>query len=54
MAKQDFWENPEAGRDVLKERSELNEMILAWRKLVGELEDNELLFDMAVEEQDEQ
>ncbi len=53
MSKQDFWENPEAGRDVLKERAELNEMILAWRKLVGELEDNELLFDMAVEEQDE-
>ena len=53
MAKQDFWENPEASRDVLKERSELNEMILTWRNLAGEMEDNELLFEMAVEEQDE-
>ncbi len=53
MAKQDFWENPEAGRDVLKERSELNEIIRTWRNLSGEIEDNELLFDMAVEERDE-
>ncbi|MGA2026655.1 MAG: peptide chain release factor 2 [Syntrophobacteraceae bacterium] len=53
MNKQDFWENPEAGRDVLKERSGLNEIIKTWRNLAGEMEDNELLFDMAVEEQDE-
>jgi len=53
MAKQDFWETPDASRDVLKERSELNEMILTWRNLAAELEDNDLLFEMAVEEQDE-
>jgi peptide chain release factor 2 len=53
MAKQDFWETPEASRDVLKERSDLNEMILTWGNLAAELEDNELLFEMAVEEQDE-
>jgi peptide chain release factor 2 len=53
MAKQDFWDNPEVSRDVLKERSELNGIIQTWRNLTGEMEDNELLFDMAVEEQDE-
>ncbi|MGD0399997.1 MAG: peptide chain release factor 2 [Syntrophobacteraceae bacterium] len=53
MAKQDFWENQEAGRDILKERSGLNEIIKTWRNLAGEMEDNGLLFDMAVEEQDE-
>ena len=53
MSKQDFWENQEASRDILKERSELNEMILTWRNLAAELEDNDLLFEMAVEEQDE-
>ncbi|MGO8944012.1 MAG: peptide chain release factor 2 [Syntrophobacteraceae bacterium] len=53
IAKQDFWENQEAGRDILKERSGLNEIIKTWRNLAGEMEDNELLFDMAVEEQDE-
>jgi peptide chain release factor 2 len=53
VAKQDFWENPEAGRDVLKERSGLNEIIRTWQNLASEMEDNELLFDMAVEEQDE-
>ncbi len=53
MAKQDFWENPESNRDVLKERSDLNGIIQTWRDLAGEMEDNELLFDMAVEEEDE-
>jgi peptide chain release factor 2 len=52
--KPDFWENPDAGRDILKERSELNEMIQTWRNLNQEIEDNELLFDMALEEEDEQ
>lgn len=54
MAKPDFWENPEAGRDILKERSDLNEIIQTWKNLEGEIEDNEVLFEMAVEEQDEQ
>ncbi len=54
MAKEDFWESPEAGRDILKERSELNEIIQTWRNLSGEIEDNELLFEMALEEDDEQ
>ncbi|SPF46320.1 Peptide chain release factor 2 [Syntrophobacter sp. SbD1] len=53
MAKQDFWENQEASRDVLKERSELNGIIQTWRTLSGDIEDNELLFEMAVEEEDE-
>lgn len=54
MAKADFWESPDAGRDILKERSELNEIIQTWRNLSGEIEDNELLFEMALEEDDEQ
>jgi peptide chain release factor 2 len=52
--KPDFWENPDAGRDILKERADLNEIIQTWRNLTQEIEDNELLFDMAVEEEDEQ
>lgn len=54
MTKPDFWENPDAGRDILKERSDLNETIQTWRDLSREIEDNELLFDMAIEEEDEQ
>ncbi|MEM5788698.1 MAG: peptide chain release factor 2, partial [Syntrophobacteraceae bacterium] len=54
MTKAGFWENPEAGRDILKERSDLNEMIQGWKKLSAEIEDNALLFEMAVEEEDEQ
>jgi peptide chain release factor 2 len=53
MGRKDFWDNPEAGRDVLKERSELNNVIVSWRNLGSEIDDNELLFDMAVEEEDE-
>lgn len=53
MARQGFWDDPESGRDVLKERSELNDIINSWRNLAAELEDNELLFEMAVEEDDE-
>ncbi len=53
MARKDFWDNPEAGRDVLKERSELNDVIVSWRNLAAEIDDNALLFDMAVEEEDE-
>ncbi len=53
MARQGFWDDPESGRDVLKERSELNDVILSWRNLTAEIEDNELLFEMAVEEDDE-
>lgn len=54
MAKPGFWEEPDAGRDILKERSDLNETIQTWRNLATEIEDNELLFDMVVEEEDEQ
>ena len=53
MAKQDFWENPDSSRNVLKERSDLSEIIRTWKNLAGEMEDNELLLEMAVEEQDE-
>lgn len=52
--KPDFWEKPDAGRDILMERSELNEIIRTYQDLGQEIEDNELLFDMAVEEGDEQ
>jgi peptide chain release factor 2 len=53
MAKQGFWETPDVGRDILKERSQLNEMVATWSNLAGEIEDNELLFEMAVAEEDE-
>lgn len=37
----------------MKERADLNAFVHTWRHLAREIEDNELLFDMAVEEGDE-
>ncbi len=54
MEKPGFWDNPEASRDILKERSDLNEITQTWKSLESEIQDNELMFEMAVEEQDEQ
>lgn len=52
MARQDFWDDPEKSKDVLKERAQLSEIISAFDALKTELEDNELLLDLAVEEND--
>ncbi len=52
MARQDFWDDPEKSKDVLKERAQLSEIVSAFDALKTELEDNELLLDLAVEEND--
>jgi peptide chain release factor 2 len=54
MVKPDFWEKPEESKSVLKERADLNEIIQTWQQLSAELEECELLLDMALEEQDEE
>jgi peptide chain release factor 2 len=53
MVQPDFWDKPEESKDVLKERSDLHDMIATWQKLAAEVEESELLLEMAVEEQDE-
>jgi peptide chain release factor 2 len=53
MLKADFWDNPESSKVVLKERSALTEIMDQWMKLSGELEECELLLEMAIEENDE-
>ena len=47
-----FWDNPEAGRDTLRERSDIEEMLKTWKQFGKELEEADLLLDMAVEEDD--
>jgi len=54
MSKQDFWERPDESRHVLKERSDVTEVIETWQRYSDELEETELLFDMALEEGDEE
>jgi len=54
MLKPDFWDNPDENKHLLKERSQHNELIRTWQNLSREVEDCELLLEMAVEEQDEE
>lgn len=52
MTGQDFWEDPEKSKTVLKERAQLSEIVIEFDALKTELEDSELLFDLALEEDD--
>lgn len=54
MSKQDFWEKPDESRHILKERSDITDVIETWQRFSDDLEDTELLLDMALEENDEE
>jgi len=53
IAREGFWDNPEAATPLLKERTYLSERLETYRTLLSEVEDNELLAAMAVDEGDE-
>ncbi len=53
LLKPDFWDKPEEGRHVLKERSDLLEIIQKWQQLATDVEECGLLLNMALEEADE-
>lgn len=54
LLKPDFWDNPEESKDILKERAQHNELIQTWQSFLTELQDSELLLEMALEENDEE
>ena len=54
MLKPDFWEDPQASRPVVKERATLHDMLEMWKKLSGDLEECEILLQLAEEEEDEE
>jgi peptide chain release factor 2 len=54
IARDGFWDNPEATKPILKERTLLSGKIDTYKAFVTNLEENELLFEMAVEEEDNQ
>ena len=53
MAKNGFWDNPDAAKPLLKERTFLSDRIDIYRTLLSEVEDAELLLTMAMDEGDE-
>ena len=54
IAKDGFWDDPEAAATLLKERTFISGQIERFLALKSDVEDNELLLAMAVEEDDEQ
>ena len=54
ISKDGFWDNPEAAKPLLKERTFLTGRFEAYNTLLREIDDNDLLVDMAVEEEDAQ
>jgi peptide chain release factor 2 len=54
ISKEGFWGNPDKQREVFKERAVLSETLDKFKRLSSELEDLSILFDLALEEGDQQ
>jgi len=48
-----FWDYPEETKGILKKRTRISEQIERFKKLKDDLEENEILLDLAIEESDE-
>ena len=53
IAADGFWDNPEETKGILKERTRISEQIERFKKLKADLEENDILLDLAIEESDE-
>nr|WP_236888913.1 peptide chain release factor 2 [Desulfoluna limicola] len=52
VSHKDFWNNPDATTTVLKERSYLTNLFSNWNELTRDIEDGELLLELALDEGD--
>ena len=52
IAKDGFWDSPEETKDVFKERTRLSDQVERFQKLKGDLEESEILLELAMEESD--
>ncbi|MCK4534786.1 MAG: PCRF domain-containing protein, partial [Syntrophobacterales bacterium] len=53
ILKEDFWDIPETARNILKEKSRAEDAVCRWKNLNNSLQDLEMLFEMARDEDDE-
>jgi len=53
LLKPDFWDKPDESKHVLKERSDINDILRMWHHFSEDLSDADLLLEMALEENDE-
>jgi peptide chain release factor 2 len=51
--REDFWNDPNKAKESLQEQSRLNEAVTNWKKLASSVDDLGLLYQMALEERDE-
>jgi peptide chain release factor 2 len=54
ITKEGFWDNPEENKAILKKRSSLSNRIEKYNQLANDLEENQILLDLAVEESDDE
>jgi peptide chain release factor 2 len=54
IAREDFWNNPETAKGVLKEKRDCEQAIESWNSRYKSLEDLKVLYDLAREEEDEE
>ena len=52
ILKEDFWNDPETARNILKEKSRVDDSLCRCKKLTNSLQDLEMLFEMAHHEND--
>jgi peptide chain release factor 2 len=53
IAKDGFWDNPEETKSILKERTSLSNKTEKFKQLAQDLEENQILLELAVDESDE-
>ncbi len=54
IAQDSFWDNPEDSKPILKERTSISNKIDNFKELWNDLEETQILLDLAVEESDEE
>ena len=54
IAKNGFWDNPEETKPILKERTSLSNKIENFKKLTTDLEESQILLDLAIDESDQE
>ncbi|MBU2429572.1 MAG: peptide chain release factor 2, partial [Proteobacteria bacterium] len=54
MAKEDFWQDQERATAFLKERTYLSDILETWEQIYKEIEDADILLEMAQEESDKE
>jgi len=52
IAQNTFWEKPDQAKTILKERGKLTQIVSEWEEAQRQLEDAEVLYDLAREEED--